>query len=162
MINFEDFYDQQVDRIYNYCCYKTNNRFVAEDIASTVFLKFFKSKWQKLDKPVAYLYKICHNELVNYYKQQGKTCSLETLCDNGQDPSIDLNLENRALVRQILEQISQLPEDQRDVLLMQYVQDLDNKTIGHVLNKSESAVKSLAHRGLETIREKVDPKQSDQ
>ncbi|MCL5090413.1 MAG: RNA polymerase sigma factor [Patescibacteria group bacterium] len=154
MTNFEDFYNQQVDRIFNFCYYKTGNRFLAEDLTSETFLRFLKSRRLRLDKPVAYLYQISRNLIIDHYRKH-KEQSLETMQENGLEISLKPNFEKMVLVKEALEEIKKLPEEQMDVLLMQYVQDLDNQTIAKALGKSESAIKSLAHRGLETLRKKL-------
>ncbi len=116
-------------------------------------MKFFKTNWPRLENPVGYLYKICRNIIIDYYRKTKHEFSLEKLQDAGIEMETYQNHEEKMLVEQILKEVNGLPEEQKEVLLMQYVQDLDNKTISQVIGKSESAVKSLAHRGLETLRE---------
>lgn len=159
--NFNEFYDQEIDKISNYCYYKTGNRFVAEDLTSISFLKFFKSNWQKLQNPVAYLYKISKNEIAKYYRGKEKAISLDELATNGMEPGQNHNFEEKILVDQTISEINKLPTDQKDVLLIQYVQDLDNKTISEILGKIELAIKSLAHRGLTTIGENFNQKEEN-
>lgn len=161
MDNFSDFYDQKIDKIFNYCYYKTGNRFVAEDLTSISFLKFFKSNWHNLQNPVAYIYKICKNEIANYYRGKEKTISLDELLANGMEPGQNYDFEKKILIDQTISEINKLPTDQKDALLLQYVQDLDNKTISEILGKSESAIKSLAHRGLTAIRENFNQKEEN-
>lgn len=128
---------------------------MAEDITSTTFLKFFKSDWQKLKQPVAYLYTICRHAIIDYYRENKHQVSLESLLEQGQDVGATFETDKRLLMMEALKVIDNLPHDQKEVILLQYVQDLDNKTIGQIMEKSESAVKSLAHRGLETLRLKM-------
>lgn len=155
--NLGDFYDTYIDKLYNFALYKTGHKQVAEDIAGETFLKYFRSN-SKIKNPQAYLYQICRNLIIDYYRTGGRLQSLDVLVENGLEPShIPDNLA-RAQFNQILEAINTLPIDQRDVLLLQYVQDIDNKTICTIMDKSESAVKSLAYRGLETIRARLNPK----
>lgn len=149
------FYEAHVDKIFNFCLYRTGNRFVAEDLTSTTFLKFFKAKWQSFENPTAYLYTICRNVIVDHYRSHKQTVSLETLLEQGVDFGATDDSEKRLLIIEILKKVETLPEDQKEVILMQYVQDLDNKTIAQTMGKSESAIKSLAHRALETLRREM-------
>lgn len=128
---------------------------MAEDVTSTTFLKFFKTNWQRLENPVAYLYTVCRNSLTDYYRKNKYTFSLETLLEQGRDIGATFDSDKRLLIMEAFKAIEELPPDQKEVLLMQYVQDLDNSTIARSMEKSESAVKSLAHRGLETLRSKL-------
>lgn len=144
-----------MDKIFNYCLYRTANRFVAEDITSDTFLKFFKSNWQRLESPVSYLYAICRNVITDHYRSYKPTVSLETLLEQGVEFGATDDSEKRLIIIEILKKVDTLPEEQKEVILMQYVQDLDNKTIGQIIGKTESAVKSLAHRVLETLRREL-------
>ena len=155
MVDIEAFYDSHVDKIYNFCLYRTGNRFVAEDLASSTFLKFFKAKWKQVDNPKAYLYSICRNVIADHFRSSKSDFSLDTLLEEGQDFGATEDHEKRLLYSQAISEIQKLPEDQKEVILMQYVEDLDNKTIAQSLGKTESAVKSLAHRGLTTLRDKM-------
>lgn len=154
MDTIEALYEAYVDKIYNFCLYRTGNRFVAEDITSTTFMKFFKSKWQKVENPVAYLYTICRNTIIDHYRREKQpTVSLETLMEQGVDFSETFDFEKRLLNMQVFDVVHKLPEDQREVIVLHYVEDLDIKTIALALGKTEASIKSLGHRALETLRE---------
>lgn len=105
--------------------------------------------------PVAYLYSVCRHVIADHYRSHKETVSLESLMAAGVDFGETMDTEKKLMVEQVLKHIGDLPEDQCEVILMQYVQDLDNKTIAQVLGKTESAVKSLAHRGIETLRSQL-------
>ncbi len=160
MSDLEKFYSDHIDRIYTFCLYRTGNRFVAEDITSTTFLKFFKSDWQRYTQPVAYLYTVCRNSLIDHYRANKNHVSLEALLEKGSDVGATFDTDKRLLILDAHRAIEMLPEDQKEVILLQYVQDLDNKTICRILGKSEPAVKSLAYRGLATLRDKLNPKRN--
>ncbi|MGA2514783.1 MAG: sigma-70 family RNA polymerase sigma factor [Candidatus Limnocylindrales bacterium] len=46
----------------------------------------------------------------------------------------------------------QLPQRQREVLILRYQRDLDDQTIGEILGLSPSGVRSLVSRACETLR----------
>jgi RNA polymerase sigma-70 factor (ECF subfamily) len=52
--------------------------------------------------------------------------------------------------------IAHLTEEQRQVILLKFIEGLDNKTVAHVLNKSIGAVKALQHRALVALRRIVE------
>ena len=156
MDNIDQFYQKYVDQIYNYCFYRVGNHFIAQDLTSETFLKFMQSKWQKMTNPVAYLYAICRNLIIDHYrKHESHNLSLEDLIKQGAEFGFEIDSEQKLVLAQVLTEVNQLSEDQKEVLLLQYVQDLDNATIALTLDKSEAAVKSLAFRGLETLRKKL-------
>jgi RNA polymerase sigma-70 factor, ECF subfamily len=48
--------------------------------------------------------------------------------------------------------ITQLTEDQRQVILLRFIEGLDNATAAAVLSKSVNAIKALQHRALTSLR----------
>lgn len=157
-MNVEQIYSDYIGKIYNFCFWKTGNRFTAEDLASNSFMKFVKAKGEKKRYPVAYLYQICRNEIINYFqRQKSREVSLSALVESPME-STENNWGKDILATQILEEIQKLPDEQREILVLKYVQDLDNKAIEKIIGKSKAAVKSLIYRGLETLREKFDGK----
>ncbi|MEA2718006.1 MAG: polymerase sigma-70 factor, subfamily, partial [Actinomycetota bacterium] len=71
------------------------------------------------------------------------------------------SVEDDALRRMSGDRVRSLVEtlapDQRDVLLLRIVSDLTVDSIAEVLGKSPGAVKALQRRGLDSLREKVEP-----
>ncbi len=150
----EAFYETYVDKIYTFCYYRTKMHEVAEDITSETFLRFYSKNGINMSNPVAYLYTICRNLIVDHYRLQSKTVSLGQFSPDSAIFSGIEDHEQKLMISQMLEAMKKLPEDQKEVLEMKYVQDLDNQTIAETIGKSESAIKSLAYRGLETLRKK--------
>lgn len=54
--------------------------------------------------------------------------------------------------RTILDVLDQLPQRQREVLVLRYYEDLSEAQIAHVLDISPGSVKAHAHRALSTLR----------
>ncbi len=71
------------------------------------------------------------------------------------------NVEDDALRRMSGDRVRALVEtlapDQRDVVLLRMVSDLTVDAVAAVLGKSPGAVKALQRRGLNALREKVEP-----
>ena len=51
--------------------------------------------------------------------------------------------------------LNRLPQDQKKIILLRYVDELDYKTIGSILNKNESAVRTMSFRALKYIKEEI-------
>lgn len=50
---------EQCDRIYQYCYYRLNDAYLAEDITQETFLRFLESdSYQDAGRPLAYLYTV--------------------------------------------------------------------------------------------------------
>ena len=81
---FGELYRRHVDRIYNYHYRHTSNRADAEDLTSRTFYRALRSlqSYRETGAPFqAWLYRIAHNLLVNWYR------------DHGNHPTISLDLD---------------------------------------------------------------------
>ncbi len=76
------------------------------------------------------------------------------------DP-VEPSAEDAALVRleieRIVKSISELPDEQRAVLVLRDVQGLSGAATAHALGLSRAAMKSRLHRGRETVRSQLSP-----
>ena len=63
-------------------------------------------------------------------------------------------LENQK-IRKVLQD---LPENQRQAVVLKYLEGLENQEIAIAMNKPVGAVKALQHRGIQTIRKKLEVK----
>jgi RNA polymerase sigma-70 factor (ECF subfamily) len=48
--------------------------------------------------------------------------------------------------------LAQLTDEQRQVVILKFVQGLDNRTIAKVLGRREGAIKSLQYRALQALK----------
>jgi RNA polymerase sigma-70 factor (ECF subfamily) len=73
--------------------------------------------------------------------------------------SVEPSAEDAALVRleieRIVESISELPAEQRAVLVLRDIQGLSGAATAHTLGLSRGAMKSRLHRGRETLRSQL-------
>jgi RNA polymerase sigma-70 factor (ECF subfamily) len=89
---------------------------------------------------------------VDYYRRQPKQPSLpleETKIFSKDDP-VEL-LERGLTTRELRQALSKLTEDQKQVIILKFVDGLSNAEVAKVLGKTEGAVKSLQHRALASL-----------
>ena len=104
----------------------------------------------------AYLYRVAHNWIVDQWRQQPPPLPLEEdLCDSSlvghnQDPA-EAALEHINL-NGIRAALRCLTSDQRQVILLKYLEAWDNTAIATALGKPVGAVKALHFRALATLR----------
>jgi RNA polymerase sigma-70 factor (ECF subfamily) len=67
-------------------------------------------------------------------------------------------IEKEELARSIAELVEQLPEAQRDAVILHYWQEIPLKQLAEILDKSPAAVAGLLQRGLATLREQASGK----
>ncbi len=154
---FGSLYSIYLDRIYRYIYYQVNDRMTAEDITEEVFVKAWKaikSCQGREDTFQAWLYRIAHNQLANCLRDNGRVTSLE------KDGSIDFpdpgqRTESGAEYAELMEAIAGLPETQRQVIILKFIEGLDTRQTGKVLKKNEGAIRIAQMRALETLRDKL-------
>jgi RNA polymerase sigma-70 factor (ECF subfamily) len=56
------------------------------------------------------------------------------------------------LEQEIRTSLAELTEEQRQVIVLKFVEDLENREVAEIVGKSEGSVKSLQHRALRSLR----------
>ncbi len=160
---FLDFYSQFKNKIFNYFWYRVNfDRDLAEDLTSEVFLKAYdKFDLYDPDRPFqSWIFTIAHNHLVNFYKSNSANRSVPL------DEALNLTNDNKSgpeerLDFQILTQeIIKLPDYQRELLTLRYINEFSNGEIAEILEKDEGAIRVAIHRALNDLRESLQKKES--
>jgi len=162
---FGQLYDRYVTQIYRFVYLKLPSREAAEDVTSETFLKF----WQHLinNNDVrhvrALLYKTARNLVVDYFRKQDSALSLEVVTFSTENPSSiderplsDRNrqralMEAKADLSIILEKISRLKEDFRDVLTLRLVDGLGYGDIARILDKTPGHIRVIYHRAMKAL-----------
>jgi RNA polymerase sigma-70 factor (ECF subfamily) len=157
---FAQLYDQHQAAIYRYIFYRVGSEAAAEDLTSEVFVRLVESidDFTYRGRPlVAWLYTIARNLVSDHHRRRGRAVIVpldESLQADACDPEA---AADQALSQERLaEALEQLTEDQRQVLLLKFMEGLDNATVAQVLDKSYGAVKALQHRGLASLQRILD------
>ncbi len=64
--------------------------------------------------------------------------------------------ENLEEAEKLLETIRELPEERQQLLVLKFVERLSNAEIGEIMNRTEGAIKSLYHRTLLSLRDRLE------
>jgi RNA polymerase sigma-70 factor (ECF subfamily) len=157
---FSELYDQHQAAIYRYILCRVSTVATAEDLTSEVFVRLVESidDFTYQGRPLlAWLYTIARNLVHDHHRRQART---ETVClDDGLAASC-ADPESSAIL--ILDQerltgaLRQLTDEQREVIMLRFMEGLDNDVVAQIMGKSYGAVKALQHRGLEALRRAMD------
>ena len=143
-------YDLYSPELYRYAARFLGDPSVAEDCVADTFSRFLKAIRNRRgpkDYLKAYLYRIAHNWIADYYRRAPDIVELkDTQPDNSKSPEEEASLRIRKA--QTREAILQLTPDQQQVIALKYLQGLDNEEVAQALHKPVGAVKSLQHRAL--------------
>lgn len=159
-------YDLYSPDIYRYAVRFLEDASVAEDCVAETFSRFLKAiraRRGPKDFLKAYLYRIAHNWIVDYYRRARDINELsEAQPDHGHLPEQKADL--RMLRAELRQAILQLTLDQQWVIGLKYFDDWNNLEIARALDKPVGAVKALQHRALASLKrilekEKIDEQQ---
>jgi RNA polymerase sigma-70 factor, ECF subfamily len=154
---FGELYDRFVERVYRYLYFRTGSHPEAEDLTEQVFLKAWEAigryRWQ--GRPfLAWLYRLAHNAHIDHVRSHRPTTSL----NNDQRPlelashsaSVELG---RALDAEVIAgALAQLTIEQQQVIVMKFLEGLDNEQIAQSMDKREGAIRALQMRALMSLR----------
>ena len=150
---FVELYDRYVERIYTFVSRRTANRADAEDVTSQVFEQALRSigRFQWRGVPLAaWLFRIATNALADHWRRRGPEShdAPPDVPDAGEIEDIERRL---ALYRHV----DRLPELQRQVIRMRFVEEKSIREVATALQRSEGAVKQLQLRALESLRKSM-------
>ena len=151
-----ELYDRYAPRIYAYIYRRVGDAQLAEDLAGGVFLRVVQAihserVWHTSFQ--AWLYRIAHNLVADYYRRQRPAVELEL--DEGlvaakDDPA---SAVAERLSRQRLgAAISRLTLDQQQVLALRFGEGMMAREAAEVMGRSVGAVEALQHRALAALR----------
>jgi RNA polymerase sigma-70 factor, ECF subfamily len=150
---FVDLYDRYFHRLYAYVIRRTRSREEAEDITSTVFERALvhlpKFEWRGTPF-VAWLFRIAANAISDRRQSLARDDRESPAAADSFDTE---DIERRAMLFELVER---LPDLQRQVIELRFVEEKSIREIAAALNRSEGAVKQLQLRALENLRKDME------
>jgi RNA polymerase sigma-70 factor (ECF subfamily) len=147
-------YDLYSPELYRYAARFLGDLSMAEDCVADTFSRFLKAlsagRGPK-DHLRAYLYRIAHNLIVDYYRRTPDMVELKET-HSGTDNTPEQEADLRMRQAQMRKAIQQLTPDQQQVIAFKYLQGWENEEIAQALDKPVGAIKSLQHRALASLQ----------
>jgi len=157
---FGELYGIYLDRIYRYVFYQLREKMVAEDLTEEIFLKAWRAIGSYKGKGQAFsswLYRIAHNHVIDEFRSRRKQMvSLEAEMEIATEVAEPQQEMERGLTEQgMLRLISCLPQKQKQVIVLKFVEGLDNREIGQITGKSQGAIRISQMRALTALRQRL-------
>jgi RNA polymerase sigma-70 factor (ECF subfamily) len=151
-----DLYEEYYDKIAHYAYVRIGDKAEAEDIAGEVFLKALESlkSYEERGIPMqAWLFRIAHNLVVDYFRKTAKrkTVPIDTVQIEADDDPVTTAERNIEFER-VNKAMEQLTQEQREVLGLRFLGGLTSKEAGQILNKRDGAVREMQRAAMEKLR----------
>ena len=168
---FADLYELNFERVYAYAVRRVRNRAEAEDVTAEVFhqalanLKRFE--WRGIPF-AAWLFRIAANLISDRWQHSAREVAddsgkIESARDSGTAKSGQIDpAASRAEIEQVEQRatlfrlVSTLPDEQRRVVVLRFVEEKSIKEVAREIRKTEGAVKQLQFRALTNLRARME------
>jgi RNA polymerase sigma-70 factor (ECF subfamily) len=151
---FDKIYEYYLPKIYGYIFNRTFSKEISEDVVSQTFIKAmtniksFKYRGYSFG---AWLYRIAHNALMDYYR---KNPSIETgdAALNQEDPDVDCKAENDEMKSVVLKALRKIPSAYQEILSLKFFEELSNKEIADIIGCKKETLAVKLHRSLKAFK----------
>ncbi len=151
---FGKLYDIHLDTVYRYVFYKVSEAAEAEDLTAQIFLKAWEAmpRYQWREIPFSHwLMRLARNAVIDHYRTAKPRGELdEGLISGEPDPQGEYLRGERA--NGLEAAVRRLPEDQRMVIVLRFIEELDYAEVAEIMGKSQGALRVIQHRALAALR----------
>ena len=160
-----DIYNQYGTLVYNLTLSYLNNIEDAEEVTQDVFVAVFQSINQFNEKSLfkTWVYRIAVNKCLDFLRAKTRKKRWANIVgifgDNGtlthNPPDFahpGVLLENQENAAYLFKAINELPESQKTAFLLSHTENLNNKEIAAVMDKTVSAIESLIQRAKQNLQ----------
>ena len=145
---FDTLLSRYQDSIHSYIYFIVRNKELAEDIFQETFVKVImtikQGRYTENGKFKAWITRIAHNLIIDYFRQEKSENTISNdevevdlfnnikLCDS----TIEEDIVRSQVLSDVKRLVKHLPDNQREVLVMRYYQDLSFKEIADITGVS--------------------------
>lgn len=154
--SFAKIYDFYVDAIYRYIYFKVPKD-DALDLTESVFLKVWENlrsyRVSEGSTFSSWLYRIAHNAVVDHYRLHKEYAELDTNIPDEKKDTDPVTMTERRMGQETLRTaISKLKKSYQQIILLKYINELENHEIARVLGRSEGSLRILKFRALKALK----------
>ena len=162
--------DRHKSRIFTTIYLIVKDRYIAEDILQDVFIKTIniikQKKYNEQGKFLPWILRIAHNQAIDHFRKEKRNPKI-TLADGSDifnclkfsedfSESENLSKDSKKFLKKTIEN---LPEKQKQVLIMRHYMDMSFQEIAEATNVSINTALGRMRYALIALRKKIKPKQ---
>ena len=162
--------DRHKSRIFTTIYLIVKDRYIAEDILQDVFINTIniikQKKYNEQGKFLPWILRIAHNQAIDHFRKEKRNPKI-TLADGSDifnclkfsedfSESENLSKDSKRFLKKTIEN---LPEKQKQVLIMRHYMDMSFQEIAEATNVSINTALGRMRYALIALRKKIKPKQ---
>ncbi|MFS0654256.1 RNA polymerase sigma factor [Bacillus sp. 179-C3.3 HS] len=157
----EKIYEEHYQEITKFLYRRTGNLETAKDLSQDVFMKALHglSSFKGHSSIKTWLYTIAYHTFVNDYRRKVKRSFTEIEDFDLMEQQVFItpedHIEKQADIQRLWNNINQLKESYRDVLILRDIQELSYEEVAEILNWTLSKVKTTLHRARLELKRKL-------
>lgn len=158
-----EYYDKLSPALYRFLVFQTSNSDVASDLLQETFLKTWEyiSQGKQVQNFRAFLYQVARNTLTDYRRKK-KSHSLDSITETGVDFASDENILQEQIsqdgFKYILQNLSILNEQQKQLVILRIVEERSIKEIAEIFQERPNTVSVKIHRALDKLKNHLETK----
>lgn len=151
---FAQLYDRYVDRIYRYVYFKSGRAEDAQDLTALIFMKAWEAishyRWEGYPFS-AWLYRIAHNQIIDYYRTYFPTDPLDLARTRETGPDPVEAAEQSLTATSVQAALQHLPENQRQVIVLRFLLGYSTEEVAAIMGKTPEAIRAAQSRALRAL-----------
>jgi len=156
---FGELYERYARRVFRHVLYMVNHLHVAQDLTEQTFLRALEAihRYERRGVPfLAWLLRIARNLYLNDQRVQRNNSSIRNKWDGGAAASPESFCEARLDGEEVWRAVRALDGDQRQVIVLRFMDGLSYADAAVVLGKSVGAVRVAQYRALRALRRSLE------
>ena len=157
-------------QIFNFINSKINDRDISEDIFQDTFIKVIRTlkngSYNEEGKFLPWVMRIAHNLVIDHFRKIKRIPTINSKDDfdifqfiSDSSPNAEKNMVQEQVLKDIQKLIHELPEDQKEVLIMRLYRDMSFKEIAENTNVSINTALGRMRYAIINLRKLIlDPK----
>ncbi|MBL8155357.1 MAG: sigma-70 family RNA polymerase sigma factor [Anaerolineae bacterium] len=159
-------YENYFPPVYNFIRLRVEDRSLAEDLASEVFIKLLQSLRQSQAPRQSlrgWIFKVARNLVYDHYRKERQvtTEALEEWIPNADDEGLEVDFIRSVNLERARRALARLAPDQQEVMILRFSQNFNRQETADIMGKSINAIKSLQFRAVQTLRQFLGEIQSE-
>lgn len=166
----ESLIEKHKHRVYNFINSKVNDRDIAEDLFQDTFIKVIKTlknnQYNEEGKFLPWIMRIAHNLVIDYFRKSNRIPTVKNtdefdifqFLDDGAANAEKVLVQDQ-VTKDLQRLVQELPEDQKEVLVMRLYKDMSFKEIAENTNVSINTALGRMRYAIINLRKLVEENQ---